>query len=138
MNHTYKILKYLYNNNDGEYHPVQHAYCKNKLPSRKLLWDKIEELKILEYIELETKSRVRGFFDDSGDYPREFDNLSDDKHILYQIKITSLGEDYIDERTYNLFGIWLMQKRNGIVILIVSVTAIINLIINILLYIFKP
>lgn len=85
VNHTYKILKYLYKNNDGEYHPVQHAYCKNKMPSRKLLWDKIEELKGLGYIELKDKIRLRGLFDNSGEYPREFDNLPDDKHSLYQI-----------------------------------------------------
>ena len=133
MNHTYKILKYLYKNNDGEYHPVQYAYGKNKLPSRKLLWDKIGEMKGSGYLELMGKFRVRGLFDDSGDYPREFDNLSDDKHALYQIKITSLGEDYIDNRTYNLFGIWLVQKRNGILVLIGIITAIVNIIIRIFL-----
>jgi len=51
MNHTYKILKCLYKKNDGKEHPVQSAYCKNKLPTRELLWDKIIELGELGYIE---------------------------------------------------------------------------------------
>lgn len=131
MNHTYKILKYLYKNNDGKEHPVHNAYNKNKLPSRELLWDKIKELDGLGYIKMDDD--VHGLLDINRRYPSTFETIPDDKHTLYQIKITSKGEDYIDERTYNLFGIWLLQKRNGILILIGIVTAIINIIIHIIL-----
>lgn len=58
MNHTYKILKYLYKNNNGEEHPVQFAYNKNKLPAREFLWDKIKELGDLGYIEPKLKDQT--------------------------------------------------------------------------------
>jgi hypothetical protein len=130
MNHTYKILKYLYKNNDGNYHAVQYAY-RRKLPSRELLWDKIQELKILGYVFGKDILELRGLFDETGDYPRKYDTLEDEKHILYQVKITSKGEDYIDERTYRL-GNFIFQRRNFIIVVLASIVAIITFIVNLI------
>lgn len=57
--------------------------------------------------------------------------LPDNENTLYLIKIISKGEDYIDDRTYNLFGCFLIQKRNGILLVIAIVTLISNIILRI-------
>lgn len=131
MNHTYKILKYLYKNNDGSYHDIKKAYYKKKLPSDELLAKKIMELATAQLIDSRSVYEDRGLLE--ADEDTQVITLVVNRPKSYQVMITSLGEDYIDDRTYNLFGIWLLQKRNGILILIGIVTAIVNLIIRILL-----
>ena len=136
MNHTYKILKYLYKNNDGEYHPVQHAYIKNKLPSREMFWDKIRELQRIGYLEHKSKHDFIDLLDRDRKYPMPFGTLPDNKHTLYQIKIISKGESYIDDRTIKVFK-WIIQKRNfwvySISVIAIVVSTIINLIFRFLL-----
>jgi len=137
VNHTYKILKYLYKNNDGKEHPVQFAYCENKLPSRELLWDKIKELGELGYIEPKHNidDDVHGLLDINRRYPREFGTLPDNKHTLYQIKIISKGESYIDDRTVKVCR-WIVRKNDFFIVsitgIVILVTTIINIIINLL------
>jgi len=130
MNHTYKILKYLYKNNDGSYHDIRKAYSKKKIPIDELLAEIIKELASAKLID------SRGFYENRGlleaDEDTQVITLVVNRPESYQVRIAVfLGVDYISERTYNFFGIWLLQKRNGVLILIGIVTAIVNIIIKI-------
>ena len=130
MNHTYKILKYLYKNNDGSYHDIRKAYSKKKIPTDELLAKIIKELATAKLID------SRGFYENRGlleaDEDTQVITLVENRPESFQVRIAFLGVDYIDVKTYNFFGIWLLQKRNGVLILIGIVTAIVNFIINIL------
>lgn len=133
MNHTFIILKYLYNNNDGHYRDVREAYNDNNKPSDVLIYNKIIELANLGLID------SRSVYDDRGilDIPfnEQIVTMEATKPASYQVMITAQGEDYIDERIVKVFK-WIVKKNDFFIVsitaIVILITTIINVIINLL------
>jgi len=119
-----RILKYLYNNRDGEYHPVKKAFKKNKLPPREHLYNIVIELKTQEYIETGSIYEQRGLLDDKQLYPREYPDLTDEQHPYYNAKITTIGIELIEGRK---------KKRKWKTILIYAIVTLIVTVFGILI-----
>jgi len=135
MNHTYKILKYLYQKNDLKYHYVGKAYRKRYRPNEEIIFEKSLELLQSGYVKLTV------IF---GETFKEFSNLSGNslqatKDLYYQnriekfeIKITNKGENYISDNTYGITKKWIVQKRSlwitvGIALIVAIIGAVITL-----------
>ena len=133
MNHTYKILKYLYKNNDGRYLDIRKAYSKKELPSDELLARKFMELASFKLINSRSVYEDRGLLEVDTD--TQLITMIENTPESFSAMISIEGEDYIDEKTIKFFG-RIVQKRNfwitAITGIIIFVTAIINIIFNLL------
>jgi len=135
MNHTYKILKYLYLNNDGEYHNVKGAYKEKELPSVELLFYKIRELEKYQFIISKSVYEERGILSTGftaeellGNPPGNLDF----NFCGFQLMITTNGEEYIDNKTINITKNWIVEKRSFWITFIGIIVAIVTLLVNLI------
>ena len=115
MNHTFIILKYLYKNNDGEYHSVIDAYKGKDSPGSQLLLDRINEIRQLGYLEVQESGKLT-FVGITPITDTEPGNITD-----YKARLKPGGEEYIDSKVF-VFGNWIIKKNSflGVIIRIIS------------------
>lgn len=126
-NHYYKILKYLYNHQDGEFHPVENTYQEKKVPNYDFLHNILRELAKEDLIERESVYNYRGIATmdiDTGEIKRNGNNPA-----KFKAKITINGCNDIEKRTINICGS-IVQKRNFFIVLFGSLIALLALIIG--------
>jgi hypothetical protein len=115
MNHTLKILNFLYQNNNGSFHDISKAYKKSKLPSDLFLATKLTELEDLKYIHARCFDEIKDLR--TNERETKLLIISLNKPQSLQAMITTGGEDYVDKNTIRFLK-WLIQKRNFIIYLI--------------------
>lgn len=115
MNHTFKILKYLYKNNDGQYHKIGNVYKDKKIPPNRFLWDKYWELVKNGYVIIPDTDSMRSLIG-LETYGYEVNELSDFDFRSLKFRITTKGEEYIDDKN---------KKEKSYVISVVGLFAVI-------------
>jgi len=131
MNHTLKILSFLYKNNDGSYLDISKAYKTSKVPSDIFLANKLLELKDLHYLEARCFNEIPDLR--TANKETKLLTISLNKPQSLQASITSQGEDYVDNNTISLFK-WMINKRHFLIYLIGAIVTLIIFFINLIFH----
>jgi hypothetical protein len=126
MNHTFIILKYLYKNNDKEYHPVIEAYKGRRAPGIEELLYRMNEISQLGYLEIRDSGKIRFARNEVVYQNKEPENIRD-----YKAKIKPKGEDYIDNKVFE-FGNCIIKKNTFLGIVTISIFTILAIIIGLI------